>query len=56
MHAPPPPKKKRKGGAQSQRFGQACKKAAAECKASGGSRKYCGAEVSRCYKEMFKKK
>jgi hypothetical protein len=56
MHAPPPPKKKRKGGAQSQRFGQACKKAAADCRASGGSKKYCGAEVSRCYKEMFKKK
>jgi hypothetical protein len=48
MHAPPP-KKKRKGGAQSQRFGQGCKQAAAECKASGGTKKYCGKEVSRCY-------
>ena len=49
-------KGKRKGNANSARFGQACKKAAAECKASGGSKKYCAAEVKRCYAEMFGKK
>ena len=60
-HGPPPPMKKakkgkRKGNANSAKFGQACKKAAAECKASGGSKKYCAAEVKRCYQEMFGKK
>ena len=49
-------KGKRKGNANSKRFGQACKQAAAECKASGGSKKYCAAEVKRCYQEMFGKK
>ena len=60
-HGPPPMKKakkgKRKGNANSKnKFGAACKQATAECKASGGSKKYCAAEVKRCYAEMFNKK